>query len=45
MMKREGPLFAWAGNQADAREGVMSFVEKRAPEWSLSAARDLPPQL
>lgn len=42
MMKREGPLFAWAGNQADAKEGIQSFVEKRAPEWKLSAAKDLP---
>lgn len=42
MMKREGPLFAWAGNQADAREGVMAFIEKREPAWTLSAARDLP---
>ena len=42
MLKREGSLFAWAGNQPDAKEGVMSFVEKREPEWQLSAARDLP---
>ncbi len=45
MMKREGPLFAWAGNQADAKEGIRSFIEKRAPEWKLSAARDLPEML
>ena len=42
MQKREGPLFAWTGNQADAREGVVSFLEKRAPEWKLSASRDKP---
>jgi len=41
MMRREGPLFAWLGNQPDAREGVVSFVEKRAPKWSLSA-KDVP---
>jgi len=41
MMRREGPLFAWLGNQPDAREGVTSFVEKRAPKWSLSA-KDVP---
>ena len=44
MMRREGPVFAWLGNQADAREGVTSFVEKRAPRWSLSH-RDVPPDL
>jgi enoyl-CoA hydratase/carnithine racemase len=37
MMRREGRVFAWLGNQADAREGVMAFVEKRSPRWSLSA--------
>jgi len=41
MMRREGPLFAWLGNQPDAREGVVSFVEKRSPKWSLSA-KDVP---
>lgn len=44
MMKREGPLFAWFGNQPDAREGVTSFVEKRDPAWSMSA-RDVPDDL
>jgi enoyl-CoA hydratase/carnithine racemase len=44
MMRREGPLFAWFGNQPDAREGVMSFVEKRTPSWSQSP-RDLPEDL
>jgi hypothetical protein len=42
MKKREDPLFAWAGNQADASEGVDSFLEKRAPKWTLSVARDKP---
>lgn len=42
MLKKEGPLFAWAGNQADAKEGILSFVEKRTPKWSLSAVKDLP---
>ena len=45
MMRREGPLFAWTGNQPDAREGVMSFLEKRPPEWSVSVARDLPDEI
>ena len=41
MMREEGPAFAWLGNQPDAREGIMSFLEKRPPEWQMSA-RDLP---
>ncbi|MEQ8483086.1 MAG: enoyl-CoA hydratase-related protein [Pseudomonadales bacterium] len=44
MMRREEPLFAWFGNQPDAREGVTSFVEKRAPAWSQSS-RELPEDL
>jgi enoyl-CoA hydratase/carnithine racemase len=44
MMRREGRVFAWLGNQADAREGVMAFVEKRAPRWSL-APKDVPKEL
>ena len=42
MMQREDEVFSWVGNQADAREGILSFLEKRDPEWQLSAARDLP---
>lgn len=41
MLEKEGPLFAWAGNQPDAREGVMSFVERRDPDWKQSV-RDTP---
>ena len=44
MMRREEPLFAWFGNQPDAKEGVTSFVEKRAPAW-LQSSRDLPEDL
>jgi enoyl-CoA hydratase/carnithine racemase len=44
MMEREESIFAWLGNQADATEGVLSFVEKRSPQWTLSAA-DVPPEL
>jgi len=39
---KEGRLFAWAGSQADAKEGIRSFLEKRAPEWKMSAAKDMP---
>jgi enoyl-CoA hydratase/carnithine racemase len=38
MMRRENPIFAWFGNQSDAREGVQSFVEKRLPRWQQSPA-------
>ncbi len=31
------------GRKPDAREGVMAFLEKRPPAWSLSATKDLPP--
>ena len=41
MMEAEGPSFAWLGNQSDAKEGIMSFLEKRAPAWELSA-QDVP---
>ena len=44
MRQREDKLFPWLGNQVDAKEGVMSFVEKRAPEWSLNPG-DLPSNL
>lgn len=42
MKAREDPLFAWVAKQPDAREGVVSFLEKRAPRWSLSVAKDKP---
>jgi enoyl-CoA hydratase/carnithine racemase len=45
MRSRENKLFAWLGNQPDAREGIVSFVEKREPSWSLSAKRDRPEAL
>lgn len=41
MMKAEGPAFAWLGDQADAKEGVMSFLEKRPPSWTLTP-QDIP---
>ena len=44
MMRRENPAFAWLGNQPDAREGVMSFVEKRKPNWTLTPS-DVPKEL
>jgi len=44
LLKRENKLFAWLGNQPDAQEGVLSFLEKRPPAWKLSVARDTPPE-
>ena len=41
----EHKVFRWAGNQADAREGVTAFLEKRAPQWPLSKVKDYPPML
>jgi enoyl-CoA hydratase/carnithine racemase len=41
MMAAERAPFAWLGNQADAKEGVMSFLEKRAPVWR-GSPRDIP---
>jgi enoyl-CoA hydratase/carnithine racemase len=42
MMKRELPLFGWTTGQPDAREGIVSFLEKREPAWKLCASRDVP---
>jgi enoyl-CoA hydratase/carnithine racemase len=41
-MAKEGRLLAWVGKQPDAAEGVRSFLERRPPEWKLSASTDLP---
>ena len=42
VMERERRLFAWIGSQPDAREGVLSFVEKRPPQWSMKPSKDMP---
>jgi len=34
--------FDWTGLQADAKEGVASFMEKRDPDWKLKVPGDLP---
>jgi enoyl-CoA hydratase/carnithine racemase len=39
--KREDDVFRWIGKQHDAAEGVKSFLEKRAPRWTMRPSRDL----
>ena len=39
----ESRLLHWVGQQKDAGEGVSSFLEKRAPRYSMSPATDMPP--
>jgi enoyl-CoA hydratase/carnithine racemase len=41
-MGREHRAFAWLGRQPDAREGVLSFVEKRPPQWSMTPTQNMP---
>jgi enoyl-CoA hydratase/carnithine racemase len=38
----EDRLFDWIGRQPDAAEGVTSFLEKRAPEWTMKKVGDIP---
>jgi len=35
--------FYWSGFQKDAFEGVMSFLEKRTPNFTMSPTTDMPP--
>ena len=41
MQEAEAKRFFWAAKQPDAVEGVMSFIEKRQPEWQMGAG-DVP---
>ena len=40
--ERNHRLFQWTTQQPDAREGPMSFLEKRDPKWQLSKNADFP---
>jgi enoyl-CoA hydratase/carnithine racemase len=42
---RETKVIWWAGEQPDAMEGVMSFLEKREPAWTTSKHTELPSEL
>jgi enoyl-CoA hydratase/carnithine racemase len=42
---RETKVIWWAGEQPDAMEGVMSFLEKREPAWTTSKHAELPAEL
>lgn len=42
---RETKVIWWAGEQPDAVEGVMSFLEKREPAWTTSKHVELPADL
>lgn len=42
---REDGIFRWSGRQADAVEGVTSFLDKRAPRWPMRAPTDVPEAL
>ena len=35
-------MFGWTSSQADAQEGVASFLEKSEPDWKLSVAKNTP---
>src|SRR5690606_37955976 len=39
---REWEAFRWFGRQSDATEGVASFLERRAPDFTLSKHVSLP---
>ena len=42
MERKETALFTWAGRHQDAKEGVVAFLEKRPPAWTLRPSADMP---
>lgn len=43
--KHQNRVFSWVAQQADSKEGVVAFLEKRPPRWALSKSGDLPRDL
>jgi enoyl-CoA hydratase/carnithine racemase len=43
--RTEDAVFWWAGRQPDAAEGIVSFLEKRPPRWSMSPSGPLPDEV
>jgi len=41
-IRQETKLVWWSGEQPDAMEGVMSFMQQRAPEWKTDKHTELP---
>ena len=42
---KETKVIWWVGEQPDAMEGIMSFLEKRTPAWTTSKHAELPEDL
>ena len=42
--RRQSDTFRWTAQQPDAIEGVVAFLEKREPAWTLAKTSDLPPE-
>jgi enoyl-CoA hydratase/carnithine racemase len=40
--KIDSKAFAWSLHQPDAREGIMSFLEKRHPNFMMKPSKDMP---
>ncbi len=38
----ESRMMHWLGQQPDAREGIMSFIEKRPPDYTMKPSTDMP---
>src|SRR6266478_3104255 len=38
----DAKAFWWAGKQADSREGVTAFLEKRKPQWKMKPSKEMP---